>query len=87
MSNLEFSGFGGPSKAIESSEVIGLLENGSSYRDGSPHSDLLRDAKAAIRGIKLYIREHCRPKMEKRHSKGMSPQNSKELGSRVSNDQ
>jgi hypothetical protein len=86
MGDLKFTSFGGPSKALESNHVIDVLESGSSYRQGSPHSDLLREAKAAINGIKLYIIQHCRPQLKKQNKKDMSPQQSKEYGSRVSND-
>lgn len=87
MADLKFSGFGGPSRPVESSEVIGILESGSSYQEGSPHSTLLREAKQAIAGVKRYIREHCRPQLSRQKTNGYSPTNSKEFATRVSNDQ
>jgi len=87
MSDLKFSGFGGPSLPNESSEVIGILESGSSYRDGNPHSSLLREAKEAVAGIKRYIQEYCRPSLGKKKTMGYTPSNTKEHSPRSSNEQ
>jgi hypothetical protein len=87
MSNLEFTSFGGPSLPHNSGEVIGILESGSSYREGSPHSSLLREAKDAVAGIHRYIKEYCRPHLGKQKTNDYSPTNSKEFTSRASNAQ
>lgn len=87
MPDLKFTGFGGPSLPNESSEVIGILESGSSYRDGNPHSSLLREAKDALAGIKRYIQEYCRPTLGRQKSKGYAPTNTREQSPRASNEQ
>ncbi|MBI6882973.1 hypothetical protein [Pseudomonas putida] len=87
MSDLKFSGFGGPARPIQSDEVIGILESGSSYQEGTPHSTMLREAKQALAGIKKYIKDYCRPQIGRRKTNDYSPSNSKEFSARVSNDQ
>lgn len=86
MSDLKFSGFGGPSLPNESGEVISVLESGSSYREGSPHSSMLQEAKEAVAGVKQYIREYCRPKLGNQKAYGYSPSKSKEHTPSVSNE-
>lgn len=86
MSDLKFSGFAGPARAINSQELIETLGNDAGYRKNSAHSTLLIEAKRAISGLKRYFSEYCRAQPELRNGAVRSPSKSNEIRSqKVSN--